>query len=218
MDRLFENRLLEYLKSEGLASDEDLSNHDLKFHGGCYDPSHQACSLRERLERDDAADDISTPSQTGQEDEVASCGRYYGTGMQKLAHGIKDGDAAAIAKSGAMMAGKIPDGAILIPMPGHSGVPVNELRLANEIAKRRKGVEVVDCLRSNAHESSYALKKKGRKSRMGIEMFTEGRPKDFGGRPVFVVDNVISSGSTWDAAKKALPKSRLLVLADAREV
>ena len=144
---------------------------------------------------------------------VLSSGRYYGTGLRDIAHGLKRGDETAIAQAADLMALNVPPKAVLVPMPGHEGPATTMLPLAKAIAKRVKGATVVDALVAEPHESNYTHKQRVHRP-VKVTMHSTGAkiPK---GRPVLVVDNVIASGATYRAAQAVIPNADLLTLADA---
>ena len=84
----------------------------------------------------------------------------------------------------------------------------------NRIAgKFRDDVDVVPALLVNPHEGSYHDKKLGKRPKVTMTRdWSVEIPK---GRPVVVIDNVIASGATWEAAQSVLPDADLVTLADA---
>jgi len=144
---------------------------------------------------------------------VLSSGRYYGTGLREIAHGLKQGDPASIEQAADLMARNVPPKAVLVPMPGHEGPATTMLPLARAIAARVKGATVVDALVAEPHESNYTHKQRMHRPVKVVMHRTDAKlPK---GRPVMVVDNVIASGATYRAAQAVIPDADLLTLADA---
>ncbi len=144
---------------------------------------------------------------------VMAAGRYYGTRMRELAHGIKTGEKNAIAESARILADYVHDNAVLVPMPSHTGKATTMKSLAEAIAKIRPDVEVVDALKSDPHESNYTHKQRLHKP-VAVTMHPTGA-KIPEGRPVMVVDNVLASGTTARAALAVIPDADILVLGDA---
>lgn len=144
---------------------------------------------------------------------IYAVGRYAGR-LRSLAHGLKQGDAAAIEESAWRMADLVPDNAVLVPIPGHLGRASSTLRLAEAIAALKPGASVVDALEAEPHESNYDQKKRLHKPPKSVNMWRrEGveLPED---RPVYFIDNVVASGKTYYAAQKAIPGADMLTLAD----
>lgn len=142
---------------------------------------------------------------------IATLGKYRTDDLRSLAHRVKDGDAEAIADAGRRLAVIMPPDAVLVPMPSHTGEPTTMRLLADAIAANANGAKVVDALRSNAHESNYAQKKRGEEP-AEIEMRKVADIPE--NAEVYIVDNVIDTGATYSAAMKAIPNAHILALAD----
>ncbi|MBO7236727.1 MAG: hypothetical protein J6V45_01435, partial [Kiritimatiellae bacterium] len=142
---------------------------------------------------------------------IVTLGKYRTDDLRSLAHRVKDGDAEAIAEAGRRLAVIMPPDAILVPMPSHTGEPTTMRLLADAIAANANGAKVVDALRSNAHESNYAQKKRGEEP-AEIEMRKVADIPE--NAEVYIVDNVIDTGATYSAAMKAIPNAHILALAD----
>lgn len=146
---------------------------------------------------------------------VSSAGAYGGE-LRTLAHDIKDGKSEAIERAATLMAPSIPEKAILVPMPSHEGRATTMLTLANAIAAKAQGASVLDALEAEPHESNYEHKKRtGKPTDIKMSRIKGVRiPKS---RPVILIDNVIATATTYNAALKALPNADIVVLAsDAR--
>jgi len=143
---------------------------------------------------------------------VKSAGKYEGE-LRKLAHEMKDGKIRALMRGADMMSPLIPKNAVIVPMPNHEGSPIRTMLLGYCISGMRNDVDIAPALLCNPHEGSYHDKKI--KKRPNITMTRDEEVVIPQGRPVIVIDNVIASGATWDAAKKVLPDAELVVLADA---
>lgn len=89
----------------------------------------------------------------------------------------------------------------LVPIPQHTGFADYTLALCRRIAERTHA-EVLDILRCRPRESFYWAKKEGRDISSEIEFFTTGDIPD--GKTVILVDNVVATGTTANAARKAL--------------
>lgn len=126
----------------------------------------------------------------------------------ELAHLVKQGDTDAIMQMAQEMATKVPNNAVLIPMPSSSGRATVTLQLANEIAVITGSI-VADVLVGNARESLYSLKKQNKSlsnDDMGIKLMGEVP----NGVPV-IVDNVYATGTTANAALEVIPDAHILV-------
>lgn len=141
-----------------------------------------------------------------------------GTYLQykRLAKGVKTRDAAIIREAAEKIAPLIPDNAVLVPTPSHTGRATDMLDLTNAIAEIT-GSEVADILRSAPRESQYQAKKETgtpmASQQLGIMM--EGTvPAD---KTAIVIDNVVDSGNTAEACIQALGKGVVVTLADSAE-
>lgn len=126
---------------------------------------------------------------------------YYEPRMRELCHAVKECDLDAAKDAANMLLDMdIPVDAILIPVPQHTGQAVYTKEIADIIACET-GIEVMDILRCKPRETLYALKKRGiGVSNAGIYSLT-AVPN---GRLVYLIDNVIDTGSTVMSAGQAL--------------
>ncbi len=128
--------------------------------------------------------------------------------VRSLCHRIKEGDREAIALAGRLLQRRIPDGAVLVPAPGHLGYASHTRLLADSVrdAASREGrtMTVFDCLGCAPHEPLYDLKKAGKDvSETDLDvrfrhvshkrLFTRLRRS---GRTVVLLDNVVDTGKT----------------------
>lgn len=138
-------------------------------------------------------------------------GEYRTPQIKALAKDIKKGNKDTIRMAAEAMTPLVPKGAVLVPIPSHTGKAIETLSLAHEIATLTGG-QVYNCLAGCARESSYELKHHGvvlTSDKMGFELVKE-RPD---GNNVFLVDNVIASGNTALAALNLIPGATVLALA-----
>lgn len=143
-----------------------------------------------------------------------SVGSYRGN-MDRLARGVKSRDPKVIAEVADLMAPIIPEDAVLVPAPSHSGEATDMLDVANAIAERT-GVPVADVLRGAERGSQREAKRRGApiaSGDMGITM--EGELPE--GKIPVVIDNVVDSGNTAEACVQALGKGVVASLADAAD-
>ena len=136
----------------------------------------------------------------------------YDDESKKIAHQIKEGDAKAIATAAEDMARFVKDGDILVPIPSRSGKATTSLELAKAISKQSGKGTVVDALAGAERESIYEAKKAGKAlpkpADLGIRLvgeIPEGR--------VLLIDNVLATGTTMEAALNAIPEANVLVYA-----
>ena len=132
-----------------------------------------------------------------------STGRYYDGINRWVCHKIKEMDKDAINYAARNMAKLIPfSNAVLVPVPGHTGVSSNALLLANAIASY-SDVLVADILRGKSRESNYLAKCKNHpltESQMGFYSVKE-LPIDC--VPI-IIDNCVDTGTSAKAAYHAL--------------
>ena len=125
---------------------------------------------------------------------------------REVARLMKKGNTEAISKAAAEMADLVPDNAVLIPMPGRSGVVADDswtMQLANAISELT-GRPVVNALEGVEHESRQEAKARGElgasQEELGFHQVAEIPEGTF---PIFI-DNVVGKGITADAAKQAM--------------
>lgn len=138
--------------------------------------------------------------------------------VRRVAYALKLGDKDAIRTAAEAMAQRVPRGAILIPVPSSSGDTKANLALAAAIAERAEGSSVADVLRRKAPvESSSVRRVRGGR---GIEPEEHGMQAGDvpGGKPVVFVDNVITSGSTFEAARRAVGRGKGIAWAKGKDV
>lgn len=125
-------------------------------------------------------------------------GRYEGW-LRLLAHGVKDGDGECVRKAAKLFDLMLPDGCVVVPMPSHTGEARQMLAVANRMPGNR---HVVDMLRCEPHESCYTQKKDGF-TPAPFEMWCNPWMFPSGCGEVYVIDNVICTGTTASAAIRA---------------
>ncbi|MBP5791023.1 MAG: zeta toxin family protein, partial [Kiritimatiellae bacterium] len=144
---------------------------------------------------------------------VTSLGGYGGR-LRVLAHGVKEGDEDAMNEAAGRMAALIPDNAVLIPIPSHTGKATTMLQLANAIQALKPSATVLDALEADPHESNYVQKKRLHRPPDAVSMRMKEGIELPQGRPVYFVDNVVASGVTYAAAQKAIPGADIATLTD----
>ena len=140
-------------------------------------------------------------------------GLFYET-VRKDCHAIKNCEFKAIEDWARILAQEIPDGSVLVPVPGHKGRARSTYFLAQAIRQKAfpgKNLLVYDCLKSKRHTSLCELKQKGLPTE-GVELgvrFTNFFAKIAFqsvriGRTVILIDNVIDTGKTVRACMEVL--------------
>lgn len=141
---------------------------------------------------------------------------YFYTGEhQDIAKLIKSGNPEVIQAVVREMAPKVPENAVLIPMPPHEGKVLDStdtMILARALSEAT-GRPVINALESDFHESRYAAKAAGKRNvnakSMGFRQIAE-IPE--GTMPVFI-DNMVGGGQTAIAAKNAIGRGITLAYA-----
>jgi predicted amidophosphoribosyltransferase len=127
---------------------------------------------------------------------------YSSSRVRDVAHALKRAESRAVAVAALAMARLVKRGAVLVPVPSSAGDTRVNAVLANEVAELAGG-SVCDVLgRRTPVESSYLRRKAGgtsltvREHHMVASAACDGR--------LYLVDNVVSTGSTVRAARRAL--------------
>ena len=140
-------------------------------------------------------------------DRIIWLARYEGY-FRMLCKGIGNGDEQCIKQSAKFFDAMLPQDSVIVPMPGHKGKATTMLQVAEEIVKLRPDIEILDVLRCVPHESNYAQKKDYGFIPKPITMVcndfvlraaSDGKPKS-----KFIIDNVVVTGVTAQAAMNAL--------------
>lgn len=141
-------------------------------------------------------------------------GRHEGL-LRDCARGVGYGDPIYTTIAANMMVGWIKTGAILVPMPSHIGYATTTLELCKNIKRlSHNTLKVCDCLRCTPHPSCHLQKAEG-KYPDTIFMYKNGsacKVSD-GSRPVYIIDNVIGTGTTARAALDAIQYDEATVFA-----
>lgn len=125
-------------------------------------------------------------------------GRYEGW-LRMLAHGVKHYDGECIRKAARLFDLMLPDGCVVVPMPSHTGEARQMLTVANAMPGHRYVSNVLAC---DSHDSCYAQKKDGF-APAPFRMWCKPRMPPKGNADVYVIDNVICTGTTASAAIRA---------------
>ena len=130
----------------------------------------------------------------------------YNGEHKNIAKLIKSGDAEVVRLVAEQMAPQVPDNAVLVPMPPHTGTVTDNtdtMILAKAIGEIT-GRPVVNALASDEHISRNVAKKEGVRGVTADAMkMRQIEVLPAGTFPVFI-DNVVGGGATAEAAKKAI--------------
>jgi predicted amidophosphoribosyltransferase len=136
---------------------------------------------------------------------------YKDFGARDISHAIKNNDQDAIQRAAKIMAPLVPKYYILIPVPGHTGIPLSTKKLCHAISKITGNI-VCDIIRGKKRPSWHFLKKRGlllTDEDFGFMVMDEV-PKDLN---ILFVDNVYATGTTFRALRKLIPSAKILVYA-----
>lgn len=103
----------------------------------------------------------------------------------------------------------VTDDDILIPSPQHTGRAEYTLAVA-ELVSEKTGARIADVLRCTPREPLYMQKKAGRQV-LETTLYLDGKIPE--NHRLFLVDNVISTGATFNKAKSLIPDIIPLVYA-----
>jgi hypothetical protein len=140
-------------------------------------------------------------------DGVIWFGRYEGW-LRLLAKGVKDGDPDCIDKAARLFDLMLPDDCVVVPMPSHKGTATVMEKVAQKVARMNCGTKrrkVWDGLVSSPHESSMAQKRDGLFPAF-VNMVLEPPSAvgdDWDAQRYYVIDNVVCTGVTANAALEA---------------
>ena len=136
-------------------------------------------------------------------------GRYEGF-LRTIARGVRDNDPRCIECAAKLFDLMLPEGARVIPMPGHHGSACQMLSVVRKIVERRGDITAYDILKCEPHEANYSQKKYTTPKPIKMHLSTA---INFDGVGVFVLDNVICTGVTASAALEVLPDATVVALA-----
>ncbi|MDA8260217.1 MAG: PLxRFG domain-containing protein [Betaproteobacteria bacterium] len=134
--------------------------------------------------------------------------------VRVTARALRTGDPDAISRAAADMAKLAPRGAQLIPVPGAGGTTEANVKLAEAIAQATGG-QVADILTGPARARQYEAKKAGQPL-SADQIGTALKPGAAVPQNAVLVDNVIGTGATLAAARRALGRA-VPVVAYAKE-
>ena len=131
--------------------------------------------------------------------------------VSSLAKRVKSRDAEAVREDAEMMKPLIPENAVLVPVPSHTGEATDMLDVAKVLGELT-GSEVADVLKGAPRASQYDTKKETgaaiSSSDLGIRM--EGQLPE--GKLPIIIDNVVDTGNTAEACVQALGRGVVVSL------
>lgn len=135
----------------------------------------------------------------------------YPHSLRKLSKDVKKSDTTAIAMAALLLSQILTPNAVLIPVPQSSGNAEYTLELANTIRIIRQDCEVVDILLGTPRKKLYDIKKvkttlKGVRTGMKVKETADCKETLQSNANVFLLDNVVNTGFTFNRARKALRK------------
>ena len=131
--------------------------------------------------------------------------------VRKDAHDLKVKDSEAITRTAERLAPMIPKDAVLIPIPSHDGKANDMLALAEAISTITHS-EVKDILRSEPRKSQYEAKRNGRPLMPSDLNIISTKTVPMTKIPI-LIDNVIDTGATAEAAVQAVGRGIVVSLA-----
>lgn len=135
----------------------------------------------------------------------------YPHSLRKLSKDVKKSDTTAIAIAALLLSHIITPNAVLIPVPQSSGNAEYTLELANTIKIIRQDCEVVDILSGTPRKKLYDIKKvktdlKGVRTGLKVKEDADCKETLLSNSNIFLLDNVVNTGFTFNRARKALRK------------
>lgn len=123
--------------------------------------------------------------------------------VRRIAHGMKARNREALREAAESVAAFTPGGAILVPIPGRHGFATTALEFALAIQEQGCWVGIGNILYSNPRASQYRAKKHGQC--LTVEQLAmRAREHTFDSKSIILIDNVVDTGNTLAAARKAL--------------
>ena len=136
-------------------------------------------------------------------------GRYEGY-LRTIARGVRGNNPMCIECAAKLFDLMLPNGARVIPMPGHHGSACQMLSVVRKLVERRGDITAYNILKCEPHEANYSQKKYTTPKPIKMHLSTA---INFDGAGVFVLDNVICTGVTASAALEVLPDATVVALA-----
>ena len=133
----------------------------------------------------------------------------YPHSLRKLSKDVKKNDITAITIAALLLSKIIAPNSVIIPIPQSSGKAEYTLEIAKTIRIIRHDCEVADILSCTPRKKLYEVKKeraslKGVKTGLKVKDDAEGIESLTSNSNVFLLDNVVNTGFTFNRARKAL--------------
>lgn len=135
----------------------------------------------------------------------------YPHSLRKLSKDVKKNDTTAICIAALLLSQILTPNAVLIPVPQSSGKAEYTLEIAKTIQIIRHDCEVIDILSGTPRKKLYDIKKsqsslKGVRTGLKVKDEADCKQTLLSNPNVFLLDNVINTGFTFNRARKALRK------------
>ena len=130
---------------------------------------------------------------------------YYTGGYRELCHAVKERNERAIIEAAKLLATITPANAVIVPIPNHEGYATYTKHIALEISKIN-GCKVLDLLFSDKRDTLYNSKLKG--SKIALNFQTKSTTPNGN---IILIDNVIDTATTYNAACNAMKKQLPLI-------
>lgn len=141
-------------------------------------------------------------------------GRYEGY-LRMIARGVRDNNPRCIECAAKLFDLMLPEGARVVPMPGHNGSACQMLSVVRKLVERRNDITAYDILKCDPHEANYSQKEYTTPAPIHMHIsskMVECGGYDFG-QGIFILDNVVCTGVTASAALEVLPYATVVALA-----
>ena len=135
--------------------------------------------------------------------------------VRDTAYALKAEDPEAIDRAVRAMKPKVPSGSVLVPMPSSLGDVRDTLPLAQKLAEATGSTVDASLVRAGRVESTRARRMRGGGQPAPAEHNMRWTGGDLSGKNVVFVDNVMLSGSTFQAARDVIGTGRGLAYAKA---
>lgn len=134
-------------------------------------------------------------------------GRHEGW-LKLVAQGVAKGEPWAIDKAAKIFDMMIPDQCVVMPMPSHNGKAEQMLDVVSRMYNLGFSERYYyNCLECDPHPSSHEQKRIGMiPSEISMRLINRGFPR----LPIFIIDNVVATGTTAAAALKAVPDATVV--------
>lgn len=143
--------------------------------------------------------------------KMCSNADIYPHSLRKLSKDVKKNDITAITLAALLLSKIVTPNAVLIPIPQSSGKAEYTLEIARTIQIIRHDCEVADILSGTPRKKLYDVKKtksslKGVRTGLKVKGDADCKSALQSNPNVFLLDNVVNTGFTFDRARKALKK------------